>query len=248
MSEVYSCRDPQQRAAGFAAAKTALQASGLVVLPTDTVYGIAADAFDPTGVRRLLRAKARGRGMPPPVLIGDVDTMHALTDDIGSQVRALMEAFWPGGLTIICRQQSSLRWDLGDTRGTVGVRMPNHPDALEVLEQNGPLAVSSANISGQDPTTTVDEAQDMLDDVVDVFLDGGPTPGPVASTIIDATGDTLTIVRVGVVTLDQITAVVPEVDAGVAVGTSHAPVDADEQPQEDVEQPSADRSTSEPDA
>src|SRR3954462_9796106 len=104
---------------GLAEAKQAFGRSGLVVLPTDTVYGLAADAFDPTGVRRLLRAKGRGRSMPIPVLIGSVDTMQALATSLTPDTRALSEEFWPGALTLICRQQPSLRWDLGDSRSTV---------------------------------------------------------------------------------------------------------------------------------
>lgn len=212
MSEVYSCRDPERRAAGFAAAKRTLEGSGLIVLPTDTVYGVAADAFDPEGVRRLLRAKARGRGMPPPVLVGDLDTMQALTDEDRADVQKLVDAFWPGGLTLVVRQQASLRWDLGDTRGTVALRMPDQADTVALLKQTGPLAVSSANISGQPASTTIEEAQEMLSDSVDVFLDAGPTPGPVASTIIDATGDTLRVLRDGVVTLAELREVVPEIE------------------------------------
>lgn len=212
MSDVYSCNDPVQRSAGFAEAKLALARSGLVVLPTDTVYGLAADAFDPAGVRRLLRAKGRSRSVPTPVLIGAVDTLRALTTNLSAETSELASAFWPGGLTLICRQQPSLRWDLGDSRATVAVRMPAQADALDLLNDNGPLAVSSANLTTKPPATTVEQARAMLGEAVDVYLDAGPTPGATPSTIVDATGGTLKLVRAGVVTAEQLRAVVPDLD------------------------------------
>lgn len=212
MTDVYSCSDPEQRAAGFAEAQSALARSGLVVIPTDTVYGLAADAFDPAGVRRLLRAKGRSRSMPTPVLIGGLDTLRALAINVSPEARKLAEALWPGGLTLICRQQPSLRWDLGDSRGTVALRIPDQQDALDLLSENGPLAVSSANQTGQPAATTIDEAQALLGEAVDVYLDAGATPGPVASTIVDATGETLVVVREGVVGIEQLRQVVPNVE------------------------------------
>jgi tRNA threonylcarbamoyl adenosine modification protein (Sua5/YciO/YrdC/YwlC family) len=212
VSDVYDCLDPAQRQAGFAEAKRAFARSGLVVMPTDTVYGIAADAFDPAGVRRLLRAKQRGRSMPTPVLIGARDTMNALTTRRSAQARALAEAFWPGGLTLICRQQPSLQWDLGDSRATVALRMPDQRDAIDLLQDNGPLAVSSANTTGMPPATTVEAAKDMLGEAIDVYLDAGATPGETPSTIVDCTADVPTVVRVGVVSLADLRGVVPEIE------------------------------------
>jgi L-threonylcarbamoyladenylate synthase len=196
---------------GFAEAKAALTRSGLVVLPTDTVYGLAADAFDPAAVRRLLRAKGRGRSMPVPVLIAATDTLRALTTGLNEDARALAADFWPGGLTLICRQQPSLQWDLGDSRSTVAVRMPDNADTLALIGETGPLAVSSANLTGKPPATTVEEARAMLGDAVDVYLDGGPVRGT-ASTIVDATGDVLKIVRAGALTAAEIRSVVPTVE------------------------------------
>ncbi|MGI8992814.1 MAG: L-threonylcarbamoyladenylate synthase [Nocardioidaceae bacterium] len=204
MSDIYSLNDPARRSEGFAAAKLALSRSGLVVVPTDTVYGVAADAFDPAGVRRLLRAKGRSRAKPAPVLIGSPDTLRALATNLSAEVRELAEDFWPGGLTLICRQQPSLRWDLGDSRATVAIRMPDQEELLALLDDTGPLAVSSANLTGQPPATTAADAQDQLGEAIDVYLDAGPTPGATASTIVDATGDALTVVREGVVTLEQL--------------------------------------------
>lgn len=185
-------------------ATRALAAGGLVVLPTDTVYGIAADAFKPEAVQALLDAKGRGRDMPPPVLIGDVRTMDGLADDIPDDARELATRFWPGPLTIILKAQPSLQWDLGETRGTVALRMPDHELALAVLKRTGPLAVSSANTSGSPAATTAQEAADMLGSSVRVYLDGGPAPGGVASTIVDATGPTMRIVRAGALSAEEL--------------------------------------------
>ncbi len=213
MSDVYSLDDPTLRSEGFAAAKLAWSRSGLVVIPTDTVYGVAADAFDAAAVRRLLRAKGRSRAKPVPVLIGSPDTLRALATNLTPDVRALTSELWPGALTLICRQQPSLRWDLGDSRSTVALRMPDHEEALSLLGDNGPLAVSSANLTGQPPATKMADARDQLGDAIDVYLDAGPTPGPVPSTIVDATGNRLTLVRQGRVTLEDLREVVPDIKA-----------------------------------
>lgn len=197
MTALRDCTDPATWWPHVDEATKALAVGGLVVLPTDTVYGIAADAFQPEAVQALLDAKGRGRDMPPPVLIGDVRTMDGLADDIPDAVRELVTQHWPGPLTIILKAQPSLQWDLGETRGTVALRMPDHELTLAVLRRTGPLAVSSANTSGSPAATTAAEAASMLGGSVRVYLDGGDSPGGVASTIVDATGSELRIVREG---------------------------------------------------
>jgi L-threonylcarbamoyladenylate synthase len=176
----------------------------LVVLPTDTVYGIGADAFTPPAVQALLDAKGRGRQMPPPVLIGDARTLDGLATEVPDAARKLAEAFWPGGLTIIVHAQPSLAWDLGETQGTVALRMPDHPAALALLRRTGPLAVSSANRTGSPAAVTAADAYDQLGDSVSLYLDAGDAPGQVASTIVDATGERLRVVRAGAITLEQL--------------------------------------------
>ena len=131
------------------AASLAVRRGRLVVMPTDTVYGIGADAFEAAAVQRLLDAKGRGRDMPPPVLVSASTTLDALAVNVPGWARALVAEFWPGPLTVVCHQQTSLQWDLGETRGTVAIRMPDDDIALAVLERTGPLAVSSANITGR---------------------------------------------------------------------------------------------------
>jgi L-threonylcarbamoyladenylate synthase len=204
MSERYDCSDPVQRAAGIAAATGAIRNGELVVLPTDTVYGIGADAFTPEAVSALLAAKGRGRDMPPPVLVGTVRAAAALVEEMGPFGQDLIDEFWPGGLTLICRSSPTLRWDLGETRGTVAVRMPLHAVALDLLKQTGPMAVSSANRTGSPPATTADEAVEQLGDSVAVYLDGGPCPGGVPSTIVDLTGSVPRLLRDGAVSLDRL--------------------------------------------
>ncbi|MBX9243944.1 threonylcarbamoyl-AMP synthase [Actinotalea ferrariae] len=203
MSAVLDCTDPATWGPSVDQAVHAISRGGLVVLPTDTVYGIGADAFTPDAVAALLAAKGRGRQMPPPVLVPDVRTLDGLCTDVPDEVRALVEAFWPGGLTVICRSQPSLAWDLGETRGTVAVRMPDHPAALALLRRTGPLAVSSANRTGRPAATTAADAHEQLGDSVAVYLDGGVAPGGVASTIVDATGP-LRVVRTGAIGLERL--------------------------------------------
>ncbi|MGP3535315.1 L-threonylcarbamoyladenylate synthase [Microbacterium sp. RD1] len=187
MSPVYDCRNEAQRSSGMRHARSAIGRGELVVLPTDTVYGVAADAFNARAVAGLLEAKGRGRQQPPPVLVAGIGTLRALVAEVPEAVEKLVAEFWPGGLTIVLPSQPSLSWDLGETHGTVAVRMPAHPLTLELLEETGPLAVSSANLTSRPAATAIDAARDMLRDSVAVYLDGGPSETGIASTIVDAT-------------------------------------------------------------
>lgn len=189
---------------GIDEAVNALARSAIIVLPTDTVYGIGVDAFNPEAVNALLKAKGRGRHMPPPVLISSTATMSALAIDIAPGAQELAEQFWPGGLTLIFNAQPALAWDLGETQGTVALRMPDHPAALALLNRTGPLAVSSANISGQPAARTAQEAQDQLGTSVALYLDGGPAGEQQASTIVDTTGPRLKVVREGAISIEQL--------------------------------------------
>lgn len=204
MSSVFDCADPAQRDTGIASAVSAVKGGRLVVLPTDTVYGIGADAFDASAVAALLSAKGRGRDMPVPVLVGSWNTIDGLVYTVPHTARELIRAFWPGALSLVVRQAPSLQWDLGDAGGTVMLRMPMHPVAIEVLREVGPMAVSSANISGRPPAVTVDDARNQLADLVEVYLDGGPSEQQAASTIVDLTGAAPRILRQGPVTADRI--------------------------------------------
>ncbi len=182
----------------------------LIVIPTDTVYGLGCDAFSSDAVRRLLELKGRGRDMPVPVLVGSPRTLDGLAASLTQGIRDLVEAFWPGPLTVVVRHAPSLTWDLGDTRGTVAVRMPLHPVAIELLRAVGPMGVSSANLSGQAPTTTLDDAVDQLGDGVSVYLDGGACRQPVPSSIVDVSGPTPVLLRAGALDIDTLRTVVPD--------------------------------------
>ncbi|MEU5598703.1 L-threonylcarbamoyladenylate synthase [Streptomyces sp. NPDC020298] len=212
MARRYDTNDATDRATGLREAASAVRRGELVVLPTDTVYGIGADAFSSQAVADLLDAKGRGRNMPTPVLIGSPNTLHGLVTDFSELAWELVDAFWPGALTLVARHQPSLQWDLGDTRGTVAVRMPLHPVAIELLTDVGPMAVSSANLTGHPAPETCDAAQEMLGDSVSVYLDGGPTPGNVPSSIVDVTGEVPLLLREGAISPDELRKVVPDLE------------------------------------
>jgi len=212
MDDVYDCADDTQLLAGMRLARVAIGRGDLVVIPTDTVYGVAADAFQPAAVQKLIDAKGRTRQAPPPVLIPGIPTLDALAASVPDEVRALVAEFWPGGLTIILTAQPSLSWDLGETHGTVALRMPSSRIALELLSETGPLAVSSANTTGLPAARTAADARDMLGDSVAVYLDDGEG-GELASTIVDATAlgredGKLRIVREGVISSEAIRALI----------------------------------------
>jgi L-threonylcarbamoyladenylate synthase len=224
--KLYDCRLPAERDRGIAAAVAAVRRGDLVVLPTDTLYGLGCDAFQRSAVAAALRAKGRGRDVPVPVLVGSRRTLEGLVHRMPKAARELIEAFWPGGLTVMIEHAKSLDWDLGDTAGTVAVRMPLHPVALELLAETGPMAVSSANKHGEPPATTAAEATQQLGYAAKVYLDGGPCAAPVPSTIVDMTADPPRMLRAGAVSVDRLREVVPEVvgpDESPPVATSVDP-------------------------
>ena len=211
MAALYDCSVPSELLTGMRLARSAIGRGALVVIPTDTVYGIAADAFNPDAISALLAAKGRTRSSPPPVLVPGVATLDALAESVSQPVRDLVDAFWPGGLTIIVPARASLAWDLGDTRGTVALRQPSDPIALELLTEVGPLAVSSANLTGEPAATAAKMALDSLGDSIEVYLDGGETD-TVVSTIVDASAydgpGSIRIVRLGAIDEAQLRAVI----------------------------------------
>jgi L-threonylcarbamoyladenylate synthase len=231
MTRIYDCSVDEEYATGMRLARSAIGRGALVVIPTDTVYGVAADAFNAEAVQKLLDAKGRDRQSPPPVLIPGIPTLDALAENVPQPVRDLVAAFWPGGLTVVLTAQPSLVWDLGETRGTVALRMPRNQVALDLLAETGPLAVSSANTSGLPSAIDVIGAEEMLGTSVAVYLDGGVAgldyeaigdrPGDTSSTIVDATGfdsngGKLVIVRNGVISRADIEAVIGDALAPVA--------------------------------
>ena len=210
VADVYDCSDPDARAAGLDAATAAIGRGELVLLPTDTVYGVAADAFTPAAVAGLLAAKNRGRAMPVPVLIGEASTLAGLVLHTPSAATRLAQAFWPGGLTLVMEHAPSLAWDLGDADGTVAIRLPDDDIARDLLRRTGPLAVSSANRSGRPAATTAQDAVVQLGASAAVVLDGGPRAASAASTIVDCTGAVPRVLRVGAIPVDRLRDVVPD--------------------------------------
>ena len=238
MSARYDCTDPEQRAAGLAEAAASLRKGDLAVMPTDTVYGVAADAFSPPAVVSLLAAKGRDRQMPPPVLVGTVRAATALVEDLSMSAKDLIDEFWPGALTLVLRANRSLIWDLGDTKGTVAVRMPLQEVALELLKETGPLAVSSANRSGSPPATTAADAEAQLGEAVAVYLDSGPCAGDVPSTIVDLTGPVPKLLRAGAISVDRLREV-----ATLAVEDYWAPDTSDSTEEPDTSDTTEERDT-----
>ncbi|MEV1170588.1 L-threonylcarbamoyladenylate synthase [Nonomuraea sp. NPDC049784] len=208
MGRRFDCSDLEQRTEGLTEAAAAVRRGDLVVLPTDTVYGIGADAFTPSAVTALLDAKGRGREMPPPVLVGTVRAATALIDDLGPYGQDLIDAFWPGPLTLVCKANRALSWDLGETKGTVAVRMPLHPVALDLLKETGPMAVSSANRSGAPAATTAEEAEEQLGESVAVYLDAGKTTDNTPSTIIDLTTAVPRLLRRGAIPVEKLRGII----------------------------------------
>ncbi len=230
----YDCTDGTDREAvdtAAEAARVAISRGECVVLPTDTVYGIGADAFDAAAVQRLLDAKGRGRDMPPPVLIADTRLLRALATDVPADARVLVAAFWPGPLTVICKAQPSLRMDLGDTDGTIALRVPDHALARELLRKTGPMAVSSANLSGRPAAMSCDAAVDMLGDSVAIYLDGGALDQQLdgaPSTIVDFSAtDHGRVLRRGALSLDQLREHCPEIEDLATEPTAVDPVPAE---------------------
>ena len=211
LTQVFDCGIDAERTEGLEAASAALRRGELVVMPTDTVYGVAADAFNPTAVNLLLAVKGRGRDMPVPVLVASQQMADAVVEAMSDAGRALAEKFWPGALTLVVRHTSHLAWDLGETRGTVAVRVPDHPIALSLIEQTGPLAVSSANRSGNPAPVTAMDARLQLGAAIAVYLDAGPGPDvALPSSIVDVTGDQPRLLRAGALDVERLRDVVPD--------------------------------------
>ena len=211
MIRKFSMNNEMERKDGITAAIAAAKRGDLVVLPTDTVYGLGTDAFSQKGPQKLIAAKGRDRNMPIPVLVGHVKALDGLAQRVDGVTKALAEAFWPGALTIVVKAQPTLRWDLGETNQTVALRMPLNPIAIELLNAVGPMAVSSANKTGQPAATNVEEAIAQLGEEVTIYLDGGQTPGNVASTFVDVSSGEIKLLRQGAIPLEEIRLIVPNI-------------------------------------
>ncbi|EWT02306.1 hypothetical protein N865_06865 [Intrasporangium oryzae NRRL B-24470] len=225
MSEHYDCTNPEGRSYGIAAAAAAVRRGEVVVLPTDTVYGVGCDAFDAGAVASVLAAKGRGRDMPPPVLIPTARTAQGLATEVPDYAQRLMERFWPGPLTVVLKAHTSLHWDLGETNGTVALRVPDHEIALELLGEIGPMAVTSANTTGDPAARTAAEARAMLGESVAVYLEAGPVAQGDPSTIVDCTGAAPVTLRLGAIPQADIDAVASPAADEEPAPVAEAPAD-----------------------
>ncbi|HET9654698.1 MAG TPA: L-threonylcarbamoyladenylate synthase [Kineosporiaceae bacterium] len=221
MSYRFDCLTPSGREGGISRAVSSIAAGELVVLPTDAVYGLGCDAFSPDAIDRLFRARGSGR-TPPPVLIPHARTLDGIATGLAPSARDLVDAFWPGPLTLLCLAQPTLDWDLGDSYGTVSVRMPLHPVALQLLERTGPLAVTAAGPVGMAAPLQCDQARDTLGGTVGVYLDAGTLPGAGGSTIVDVRGERPKVLRVGAIGMETLLEVVPDLDGPRPTGSQEA--------------------------
>ncbi len=183
----------------------ALQAGELVAFPTDTVYGIGALVQDPQRIEQLYQVKGRAAEKAIPVLLGEPDELSQVTLEVGAVALRLAETFWPGPLTLVVPKHPTLP-DILSRYPTIGVRMPNHRVTLALLQGTGPLAVTSANLSGAESPTTAQAVMRQLAGRIALILDGGSTPGGQPSTVVDCTTPELEILRQGPITLEQILA------------------------------------------
>ncbi len=180
-----------------------LENNGIVAFPTDTVYGLGAMVFQPLGIKRLFLAKGRENTQAVPVLLGNVEDITIVTEYPGQAVHRLAGRFWPGPLTLVLPRRSIIPKLIAPTP-TIGVRIPNHPVAIKLLKRTGPLAVTSANLSGGENAHTAEEVLAQLDGRVDLILDGGRTPGGIPSTVVDMTGEDINILRSGPISEEEI--------------------------------------------
>ncbi|OGO17155.1 MAG: threonylcarbamoyl-AMP synthase [Chloroflexi bacterium RBG_16_48_8] len=192
----------------IARAMDVLNKGGLVAFPTDTVYGVGALAFEERSIRRLYEAKTRNNELPLPILISGPEQLELVTINLTDVARILAHQFWPGPITLIVERHPRLPQDMSGT-STVGVRVPDHRFSQRLFAAVGPMAVTSANLSGHVSSITPEEVLADLNGRIDLLVDGGPTPGQVPSTVVDCTGETPLILRKGPITEDQILSVLP---------------------------------------
>ena len=197
---------PTSRQAALERALEILSQGGLVAFPTDTVYGLGALITDEAAIEQLFMVKGRDAGKAIAVLIGNPENMEQVAREMNPVAQRLADRFWPGPLTIVVPSRPGLPENLSPLP-TIGVRMPNHPDALKLLRRAGPLAVTSANLSGQPSTTTGAEVVEQLDERIPLILDGGRTPGGQPSTVVDCTGPEIKILRPGPIPEEQLLSV-----------------------------------------
>ncbi|BAK36038.1 hypothetical protein MLP_30240 [Microlunatus phosphovorus NM-1] len=217
-------------------ADAAVQAGEAVAFPTDTVYGVGVDAFNDDAVSHLRALRVQDAEVPVTVLISDGSLLRALAVEIPDAANDLIRKHWPGPLTIICRPQPTLRLGSVIVANTIALRVPDSPIAQDLLRRTGPMAVSSANISGLPPSLTCDDALGQLGANVSVYLDGGRLgdDGQPASTIVDFTqADHGQILRRGALTRAVLAEILPEIEDLVEDDEEEDPFSPEPDPTED---------------
>lgn len=194
---------PAENPDSITTALTLFKDGDIVAFPTDTVYGLGSDPFQASGIIKLFEAKGRDSNKAIAILIGSMDQIPLITDHMTDMAICLCEAFWPGGLTVIVPRKNTLPELISNT-DRIGIRMPNHPLALELLQRYGPLATTSANLSGKPSTQTAQDVFDQLNKKVPVILDGGVCPGGIPSTVVDCSGEEPVIYREGPISSEDI--------------------------------------------
>lgn len=207
MTEVRPAGDPQ----AILEALEVLRLGGLVAFPTDTVYGLGALVSEPRSIRQLYAVKGRAGNKAIPILLSDPAELFQVAAEVTPWVARLAKRFWPGPLTLVVPRRPDLPEELS-AQATVGVRMPDHPDALRLLQKTGPLAVTSANLSGQPSATTAQEVLDYLGGLIPLILDGGLTPGGISSTVVDCTTPDPVILRPGPISMEDLLSALQELD------------------------------------
>ncbi len=187
----------------FDRAISILNSGGLIALPTDTVYGLAVDPWNGEALSKLFKVKSRSELKSIPVLLRGEAAINEVSADVPVRVRAIAEKFWPGPLTIVVRRKSELPSEISATY-TIGVRAPDHEFALELLKMHGPIAATSANLSGQPAATTAEQVVSSLSGMIDLIVDGGESAGGVSSTVVDFTANTPELLREGPISLESV--------------------------------------------
>lgn len=204
-TRIFDVHDPE----AIPKAKEVIKTGGTIAFPTDTIYGLAVDLFNPEAIKSIYKIKERSILKPIPILIGDIQQLDSLVLNVSDRIPTIANAFWPGPLTLILPKGPAIPKELSPYP-TIGVRMPDHKFTMSLLKSTGPLATTSANISGDENPRTCQDVLDQLDNRIDLILDGGPTPGSMASTVLDTTGETYQILREGPISLAEINALFKE--------------------------------------
>ena len=206
MNKIISIASEEQQQAALESASRIILAGGIIAIPTDTVYGIAASAWNAAAISRIYQVKERDANKSIAVLLGDASQALLIADEFSPKAASLAAKYWPGGLTIIVSKKNNLPPNISNN-DKIGLRIPDHPFIRDLIRKTGPLATTSANLSGQPAAKTVEEFRIILGDQLDLIIDGGTVKGSgIASTVVDCTLDPVKILREGAISSEEINA------------------------------------------